>query len=673
MARIITNKIGSFIATGGGLSQSVAETLFAAKGVEAAVARVDPGTAGSARQHIYVNAAGEVDWAEPIGIDLINDIGLVPNNQNAATWNHDQLTGFLATVPANAPNTVEKVIIGGSGRFDFSDTIDLSGLNGIAFSGNGGVSQNDGSGFGLTFAQSPAFKTSGAPLVLIDNPTQIHQGPRFQNMTLWARYGGKSLHVETTNRVHLLNVGLRGAIKTEVLAGDAFPAEALFYGSSQGGGIGGPVATGDASWGSFVNCNLGGVFGKGYWFEGYGAPIIGGEITLESPDSAWVADAIAFYGFTRTWRVYGIKVDAGIMLDVSGRGAFHNMHFEAWGGTSYPIRIGMRPVYLNPGEIDPPPTRGEAEFDATWGFALSGSITGHSTTGAVRLGPWALGNLDVDLSAFATVASPLVDDQSGNRARERSRVRVYRLGSPPPVNASSDSAGRPTLGLFGAPPKPQPAPLTPADMSVVNSGDATTDAVIDNLRTRLNQLERAAAGIVLPPMPPTTNAVANPVGATDASGWSAGASTTLIRTAALPTTEGLPGDVTTGFSATATANRTGADNGAAAYAHTVSGAGLHAFSAYVYIPAAWTGGQVMIRQFGFDGATQYEDGYADMTLRDQWQRVWLGNVTIAAGDLTGSMQLSARASWVSGQALYFTAVQSEPNALPTAFVIGSRS
>lgn len=45
------------------------------------------------------------------------------------------------------------------------------------------------------------------------------------------------------------------------------------------------------------------------------------------------------------------------------------------------------------------------------------------------------------------------------------------------------------VGFYGVAPTTQPAALTAADSSAVNSGDATTDAVINNIRTRVNEIE----------------------------------------------------------------------------------------------------------------------------------------------------------------------------------------
>jgi hypothetical protein len=52
----------------------------------------------------------------------------------------------------------------------------------------------------------------------------------------------------------------------------------------------------------------------------------------------------------------------------------------------------------------------------------------------------------------------------------------------------SDGAN-PMLSFYGGTKVVRGAALTAADASAVNSGDATTDAVINNMRTRINELE----------------------------------------------------------------------------------------------------------------------------------------------------------------------------------------
>lgn len=45
------------------------------------------------------------------------------------------------------------------------------------------------------------------------------------------------------------------------------------------------------------------------------------------------------------------------------------------------------------------------------------------------------------------------------------------------------------IGFYGATPVVQQTALTAANASALNSGDATTDTVIGNMRTRINELE----------------------------------------------------------------------------------------------------------------------------------------------------------------------------------------
>lgn len=45
------------------------------------------------------------------------------------------------------------------------------------------------------------------------------------------------------------------------------------------------------------------------------------------------------------------------------------------------------------------------------------------------------------------------------------------------------------LGFYGVTPVVQPTALTAANAGTLNSGDATTDTIIGNMRTRINELE----------------------------------------------------------------------------------------------------------------------------------------------------------------------------------------
>lgn len=65
---------------------------------------------------------------------------------------------------------------------------------------------------------------------------------------------------------------------------------------------------------------------------------------------------------------------------------------------------------------------------------------------------------------------------------------AVKVTGPLNVTGALDHDGS-TVGFFGTAPATKPTALTAADAGVANSGDATTDGVIDNLRTRLGELE----------------------------------------------------------------------------------------------------------------------------------------------------------------------------------------
>lgn len=84
-------------------------------------------------------------------------------------------------------------------------------------------------------------------------------------------------------------------------------------------------------------------------------------------------------------------------------------------------------------------------------------------------------------SALATQYGVCVDDLTGattNYALHTGKGQ-HRIG------AASDTK----IAFFGATPVTKPAALTAADAGAVNTGDATSDTVIGNMRTRINELE----------------------------------------------------------------------------------------------------------------------------------------------------------------------------------------
>lgn len=101
---------------------------------------------------------------------------------------------------------------------------------------------------------------------------------------------------------------------------------------------------------------------------------------------------------------------------------------------------------------------------------------------------------DTDTGLYSSSADQLAVSVGGTlRARFLTSGILFSAG----YNISTDTTtgmqlatgSTQKLGFYGATPVVRPAALTAADASAVNSGDATTDAVIGNLRTRVNELE----------------------------------------------------------------------------------------------------------------------------------------------------------------------------------------
>ena len=170
----------------------------------------------------------------------------------------------------------------------------------------------------------------------------------------------------------------------------------------------------------------------------------------------------------------------------------------------------------------------------------------------------------------------------------------------------------------------------------------------------------------------TTNLANNPVAATNTSSWSTSTNRTLARVTSLPAA--LPNElaalVTTGFSVTATADIVGTGPMLGTSFHALT-AGAHSLSIYVYIPTAYAGSTVEARFSGFTSATGTTKVSANMSLRDQWQRVSVPDVGIDSGDTGGSLEVGtvSGGSLVNGDVVYFTAVQCEKKSYVTSFAL----
>lgn len=98
---------------------------------------------------------------------------------------------------------------------------------------------------------------------------------------------------------------------------------------------------------------------------------------------------------------------------------------------------------------------------------------------------------------------------------------------------------------------------------------------------------------------------------------------------------------------------------------------LHAFSMWVYVPAAWDGGQIKIRHSttigGFIGSTATDEVHADMALRDQWQRISCV-VNPDAADLSGRLDVCTASAPTAGRFIYVDDAQVEPGSYPTPYI-----
>lgn len=166
-----------------------------------------------------------------------------------------------------------------------------------------------------------------------------------------------------------------------------------------------------------------------------------------------------------------------------------------------------------------------------------------------------------------------------------------------------------------------------------------------------------------------SNYVPNPVGATDVAGWSAQTDITMSHETSLPgpLPGWLAGLVTTGFRLTATANRSG--NLAVSTQAAVDAAGAHRVAVYLWVPAAFSATQVGVRPTNFGGAgMSFTEVFADLSMRDQWQRLD-GPFTVDAADLLGSILIRTTAgTMLAGEILWFTLAEIQPGSVLTSAV-----
>ena len=168
----------------------------------------------------------------------------------------------------------------------------------------------------------------------------------------------------------------------------------------------------------------------------------------------------------------------------------------------------------------------------------------------------------------------------------------------------------------------------------------------------------------------TTNLITNPTAGTNTTGWATFTNRTLSRVTSLPAAMPAPlaATVTTGFSVTADADLLSAPT-LMQFGATLSAA-AHVFSIYLYIPAAYTGGQILIEFQSFTSGSGTAQANADMGIVDDWQRVDVGPFTPNAGDVLGNLRIVS-ASLFTGNVVYIAATQCEQNAYATSYADGS--
>lgn len=158
-----------------------------------------------------------------------------------------------------------------------------------------------------------------------------------------------------------------------------------------------------------------------------------------------------------------------------------------------------------------------------------------------------------------------------------------------------------------------------------------------------------------------TNLVSNGGFETNTTGWSDGANVTLSRS-----TEQAHSGVASGKAVMDTTNA--GENACGFITVTAAAAGAHVWSAWVYVPTAWSGGTIALDTSGWTGLSP-ADGTnvnADMALRDQWQRI-VAPITVDSGDLSGAVRVVV-IGIVSGEFIYIDDAQFEAGAVATPYI-----
>lgn len=156
----------------------------------------------------------------------------------------------------------------------------------------------------------------------------------------------------------------------------------------------------------------------------------------------------------------------------------------------------------------------------------------------------------------------------------------------------------------------------------------------------------------------TTNLVTNPSVETNTTGWSAGGTNTVAQS----TTQARHGNYAL--------KCTYQDDATLAQFSITLTAAAHTYSAWLYIPSEFDGTTVSIAFSGFTSMSGGGSVNADLTLRDQWQRISTTG-TPDAGDLSGQIVVTTSGTPTAGRYIYLDAVQVEAKGYATPYCDGS--
>jgi hypothetical protein len=90
-------------------------------------------------------------------------------------------------------------------------------------------------------------------------------------------------------------------------------------------------------------------------------------------------------------------------------------------------------------------------------------------------------------------------------------------------------------------------------------------------------------------------------------------------------------------------------------------------SAWIWIPADWDGGTISMSIEGHVGSSTVVTVAADMSKRDQWQRIY-HTINVVSGDLIGAAVLRSGTVPTTGRFIYVDGVQVEAQPFPTPYV-----